>query len=902
MISNGTGHPTDKPWSIGGDDILERLSVSKDRGLTGTDVVERRREYGKNVLREAERESAWRIFLNQFKNLIIGLLGAAAVISFLFGETAEGFAIIVVILINAAIGYFTEIKAVRSMESLRKLGTVDAVVRRDGKPRKIPAEEIVPGDIVIFEGGDIITADIRLLEGSRLEVDESTLTGESVPVGKDIKTVDEDTPIAERTGMLFKGTSVSRGSGEGVVVATGMETELGRISSLVAEAEKESTPLEERLDRLGHNLIWVTLGIVAVIATIGVIRGSKLFLMIETAIALAVAAIPEGLPIVATIALARGMLRMARRNALINRLASVETLGTTNVICTDKTGTLTENRMTVTEIRTPGRDFIIDDDRFYIEQNGKKTKYEPEMNDPLSVILRSGVLCGNASLNEDDEEDSETRVGDPMELAILEAGRKAGLARESLREKMPETREEAFDSDTKMMATFHRANGNQFVAVKGAPEEVLESCTKFRQDDNGSREMNSTIRDNWRRTNEDLAARGLRVLAFAYKETEAVDEDPYKDLTFLGMMGFMDPAREDVTESIALCRQAGIRVIMITGDQPLTAETIAASVGIGGEDEKIEVINGRDLKKYEEMDDTDRERAVNAQIFARVSPRQKLDIITLHQKRGAIVAMTGDGVNDAPALKKADIGIAMGQRGTQVAREAADMVLKDDAFSSIVAAVEQGRIIFNNIRKFVFFLLSCNVSEILSVGIASSIDIPLPILPLQILFLNLVTDVFPALALGVGEGDREIMNHPPRGAAEPIITGRQWVLVGGYGVLIAGCVLGALSISVHWLEIDHDQAVTISFLTLALSQLWHVFNMRNADTGVFVNEITKNKYIWGALAICVALVLVAIYIPGLSHIMRLESPGGIGWSLAIGFSLVPLFVGQILKGLKVDVW
>jgi len=898
MTDNDVMSPIDKPWSLASENILDRLSVSKDRGLSDQEIDRRRLKFGRNTLREAERKSFRQILFDQFKNLIIVLLAVAAVLSFLFGENVEGLAIIAVILINAAIGFFTEIKAVRSMESLRKLGSVDAIVRRDGKSQKIPAEEIVPGDIILFEGGDVITADIRLIEASRLEVDESALTGESVPVGKENKTVDEDSPIAERTGMLFKGTSVSRGSGEGVAVATGMNTELGRISSLVEEAEQESTPLEERLDRLGHNLIWVTLVLTAVIAILGVLKGSKIFLMIETAIALAVAAIPEGLPIVATIALARGMLRMARRNALINRLASVETLGTTNVVCTDKTGTLTENRMTVSILRLPEGNIVIDGDTFYLEQDGNREKFEPREDSGLEAILTTGVLCNNAVFNKKDN--GNAHIGDPMELALLAAGEKAGLDKKSLIKKMPEEREEAFDSETKKMATYHRSDGKLFVAVKGAPEEVLNVCTKVGSEKGRTEVMTERIRDRWRKTNEEMASEGMRVLALASKEADSTGEKPYEGLTFLGMMGLLDPAREDVRESIALCHKAGIRVIMVTGDQPLTARNIAATVGIADDEKEIEIINGRELKKYDEMSDTDKDTAIKAQIFARVSPRQKLDIITLHQKRNSIVAMTGDGVNDAPALKKADIGIAMGRRGTQVAREAADMVLKDDAFSSIVAAVRQGRIIFDNIRKFVFYLLSCNVSEILAVGVASTVDIPLPILPLQILFLNLVTDVFPALALGVGEGNKEIMNHPPRGAAEPIITRRQWGLIGGYGIIIAGCVLAALAVSVHWLEIDREQAVTISFLTLALAQLWHVFNMRAAGTGIFINEITRNKYVWGALMLCVALILIAVYVPGLSHIMKLESPGRIGWSVAIGFSLVPLVIGQIMKLIKVD--
>jgi len=905
-MNDNTGNAAvNKPWSWSVEDVLDRLSVSREKGLSENEVSERRKKFGKNALREARKKSIWQILLNQFKNLIIILLAVAAVLSFAFSENVEGFAIVAVILINGAIGFFTEIKAIRSMESLRKLGSVDAVVRRDGESQKIPAEEIVPGDIVVLEGGDIITADIRLIEASKLQADESALTGESVPVSKNREAANEEAHIAERTGMLFKGTAVTRGSGEGVVVATGMNTELGQISSLVEKAEDETTPLEKRLDSLGHKLIWVTLFLTAVIATLGILRGAEVFLMIETAIALAVAAIPEGLPIVATIALARGMMRMAKRNALINRLSSVETLGTTKIICTDKTGTLTENRMTVTEIRFPGKSIFIENNAFYLKRDGDKAEIDPDNSEELKSILKTAVLCNNASLKNkeanDDDNGNESGIGDPMELALLAAGAKVGFSREGLRDKMPERREEAFDSESKKMATYHQTDGNYFVAVKGAPEEILEVCSKIRTENDGGDELTDEIRDRWLKTNEEMAADGLRILAFASKQVDSLDEEPYRDLTFLGMVGLLDPAREDVAESIALCHKAGMRVIMVTGDQPLTAKNIAAAVGISNDEDKIEIVNGRDLKKYDEMSDSDKEQTASAQIFARVSPHQKLDIITLHQKRDAVVAMTGDGVNDAPALKKADIGIAMGLRGTQVAREAADMVLKDDAFSSIVAAVRQGRIIFNNIRKFVFYLLSCNVSEIIAVGAASTADAPLPILPLQILFLNLVTDVFPALALGVGEGDKDIMNYPPRGTGEPIITRGHWLLIGGYGIIIAGSVLASLYVAINKLGLEGHDAITVSFLTLAFAQLWHVFNMRSPDAGVFVNEITKNKYVWGALALCTVLLLLAVYVPGFSHVMKLNSPGAVGWSVVLGFSLIPLFIGQIMKLFKIDV-
>jgi len=884
MTNSNDRNPAAHPWTKSANELLEKYSVSANDGLSDSDVKERKKRFGPNLLRETKTKSRWQVLVEQFKSLIIGLLAVASILSFIFGDLAESFAIIIVIIINAAIGYFTEIRAIRSMEALRRLSRVDTRVRRNGKTELVAAKELVPGDIIILEGGDIITADARILKASRLQVDESSLTGESVPVAKTEEKLDQDTPLADRANMLYKGTAVTRGSCRGVIVATGLQTELGQISELVAEAEKQATPLEKKLDRLGHNLLWVTLIIASIITILGIIRGKEIFLMIETGIALAVAAIPEGLPIVATIALARGMLRMARRNVLINRLASVETLGATNVICTDKTGTLTENKMTVTELTLEsGR----------VELNSPDAS-EPKSNKDYQVIieeaLKIGALCNNASLSDTEQSDG---IGDPLEIALLIAGKNAGLDKKSLLEKMPLKKEEAFDSSSKMMATFHEDDEGLYVAVKGAPESVIDVCDKIRTPD-GTASMTEETRSRWTDLNNEMAGDGLRVLAVASKQAGSTEEAPYENLTLVALLGLEDPPRSDIHESIKLCHEAGIKVVMITGDQPVTARSIAYSVGLTT-DENADVIHGRDIEEPDKLSKSGLKRILGALIFARVSPKQKLDLISAHQNNGAVVAMTGDGVNDAPALKKADIGIAMGQRGTQVAREAADMILKDDSFSSIVAAVEQGRVIFENIRKFVFFLLSCNVSEILVIGSASMINAPLPILPLQILFLNLVTDVFPALALGIGEGDKKIMEQPPIGSHEAIIGRKQWLYIGGYGLLITASVLGAFGIAFEYLNMDYSRAVSVSFLTLALSQLWHVFNMRDYNSGVLINEITRNRYIWGALALCVLMLIAAVYLPGLSDVMRLSHPGWDGWVVIILMSLVPLLVGQVIK-------
>ena len=892
-----------KPWSLSDTDALETLEVSLEDGLGAEEVRRRRQQYGQNRLRSAERRRAIDILAEQFKSVIVALLAAAAVVSFAFGEVVEGVAIGVVILINAVIGFVTELRAVRSMEALQELSQVSAKVRRDGEATEVPAEEVVPGDILLVEAGDVVTADVRLLEASKLQASESALTGESVPVSKQTDSVQADTPLAERASMLFKGTAVTRGSGKGVVVATGMDTELGHISSLVEEAEQETTPLQRRLTELGHRLIWVTLGIAAVVTVSGALSGRDVLLMIRSGIALAVASVPEGLPIVATVALARGMWRMAKRNAVVNRLSAVETLGSTNVILTDKTGTLTENRMTVTHVVVPAAE----DDAFGIDVDGEGLETDGRFSrdgDPIDlseheVLRRSlevGVLCNNAALTQDDGAEEASAVGEPTEVALLVAGAKAGMNRGELTAELPEVREVAFDPQIKMMATFHEqpdGNDGYRVAVKGAVGPVIESSTHTLTDQ-GRRELTEEERQKWINRNEEMAERGLRVIATATKVSDSTDADPYAQLTFLGLQALLDPPRDDVRDSIKAAQDAGVRVVMVTGDQPATARNVALAVGLV-DDPDAEVIRGGDLASLDDLSAAERERVLQAPILARVSPEQKLDLIALHQEHGAVVAMTGDGVNDAPALKKAEIGVAMGLRGTQVAKEAADMVLKDDRFSTIVAAIQQGRTIFNNIRKFVLYLLSCNVAEIIVVGLASLANAPLPILPLQILFLNLVTDVFPALALGVGKGDPHVMDRPPRDREEPVLMRQHWLGIVGYSSVISVAVLGALAVAVLWLGIGETRAVTISFLTLAFAQLWHVFNMRDHGTGLIDNDVVRNPWIWGALALCTVLLVAAVYVPGLADLLQVERPGAEGWALILGASSIPWFAGLIAK-------
>ncbi len=889
----------EQPWAKSVDGLLQTLDVEEETGLSASEVERHREHYGENRLRDTETRSAWQILLEQFKSLIVALLAVAAVLSFAFGDWVEGVAVLVVIIINAVIGFVTELRAVRSMEALQQLSSVSAKVRREGDVQTIPAEALVPGDIVVLSGGDVITADVRLTEASKLQVDESALTGESVPVTKQVDPVEEETPLAERASMAYKGTAVTRGAGEGVIVTTGMETELGQISTLVQEAEEEATPLEERLEALGRKLIGVTLGIAALVAVSGIIAGREISLMIETAIALAVASVPEGLPIVATVALARGMWRMAQRNALINRLSAVETLGATNVILTDKTGTLTENRMTVSQIALATRNIQVSGEGLDLtgdfDHDGQML--DPSQDEGLRQILDVGVLCNNAELHRSEENgDAVTAVGDPLEVALLVAGRKAQMRRDDRLRALPEAREVAFDAQSKMMATFHETDDGYRVAVKGALEAVLDASDHVFTE-SGLQELTQASRSDWQDRNQALAENGLRIIALATKTVDNPDSDPYTGLTFLGLAALLDPPREEVRESLKACQTAGIRVVMVTGDQPATARNVALAVGLT-DDEDPRVVYGQNLDDLQELDQEKRQDLLKTSIFARVTPKQKLGLIELHQDSGAIVAMTGDGVNDAPALKKADIGVAMGERGTQVAREAADMILKDDAFSTIVVAVEQGRAIFDNIRKFVLYLLSCNVAEILVVGLASIVNAPLPIRPLQILFLNLVTDVFPALALGVGEGDPHIMQRPPRDPEEPVLAQQHWMSIGAYSMLITFAVLGILGLALTQLGLEQQRAVTLSFLTLAFAQLWHVFNMRDPGSHWLRNDVSRNLYVWGALVLCILLLLLAVYVPFLANLLRVTPPSFKNWLIVLGFSFMPLVIGQVVKWLR----
>lgn len=874
------------PHACTSDQVLSLLASNPESGLSSAEAERRLTAWGPNTLRTRKSAKSITLLLNQFESPVVWLLAAAALIAFLFGEWKEATTVVIVLVINAAIGFVTELRAVRSMEALRGLASLTTRVRRDGHAQLVAGEDLVPGDIVLLEGGDRVTADLRLLEASNLSADESMLTGESVAVSKRVQAVEADLTMGDRASMVYKGASLASGTGIGIVVATGMASELGKISKLVEEATPEHSPLERQLQRLSGQLIRFTLLIVALIAAAGMIAGRDIYLMIESAIALAVAAIPEGLPIVATMALARGMWRMAKQNALIERLSAVETLGATTIILTDKTGTLTENRMRLRELDLPDGFLTLDHASCGFVKDSRPIAPSDLPN--LGQALVAMVLCNNAELDEAGKD----HTGDPLEVALLEAGRVGDMRQTPLLRQHPKVAEVAFDSDSRKMATMHGNGDALLVCVKGAPEAVLENATAI-LNDGKTVPLSPSDRQEWNARTNAMAGRGMRVLALATKQAANADEPVYEGLTFLGLLGLHDPPRAEVRNAIARCHDAGIRVVMITGDHAATASAIAAQIGLSGE--QIRLMEGRTLKSRPDLTHSELENVRKADVFARVSPAQKLDLVSIYQADGEIVAMTGDGVNDAPALKKADIGVAMGLRGTQVAREAATMVLRDDAFGTIVSAIREGRVIFSNIQRFVMYLLSCNLSEVLVVGLAIMLGLPLPLLPLQILFLNLVTDIFPAFALGLGEEDGHVLNDPPRDPRKSIVTRSMWLEMIGHSISITLATLGALVLARFVFLLDRQETVTVSFLTLAFAQLWHVFNMRDARSGWVVNAVSRNPFVWAALTVSSAFLLAVVFIEPFAEVLELQPPSMTAWNLIIAMSLAPLIPGQIGK-------
>ncbi|HUU69296.1 MAG TPA: cation-transporting P-type ATPase [Planctomycetota bacterium] len=880
------------------DDVAGILHADLEQGLSTHQVKRRHAHFGPNKLLAARKASAVAILLAQFKSLMVLLLAVAAGVGFATRQPGEGASIAVVILLNAAIGFVVEYKANRAMEALQKLGIQDTVAIRNGRRSQVNAVELVPGDLVEFEAGDSVTVDCRLAEASGLRVQEAALTGESLPVNKSTPPIDDpDRELAERTNMLYKGTTVVSGSAKAIVVTTGMTTEVGRIALLVKQAREEETPLEVGLRKLSRSLIILCLGVAALVTILGIASGRDVTRMIMTGLALAVAAVPEGLPVVATIGLAVGMRRMARRNALIRRLPAVETLGSANVICTDKTGTLTENEMTAVRYELVDGPIHVTGTGF--EPKGEFRKdgraIDPAANEPLRLALICGMLCSNSSLARNPETGEWTVTGDPTEGALVVAAVKAGLDQDELREQYDELRETPFSPEKAMMATQHRGpDGRVYTFVKGAAQRVFDACTAVHTP-SGPRPVLDDVRRHFDQAQEELADDALRVLALAYKVTDT-PEEPYRGLTLLALAGLYDPPREEVAEAIKRFNDAHIRTVMITGDHPLTAKAVGRTLGIIGDDG--EMISGRELAEM--PTEALAERADTVNVYARITPEDKVKIVRALQKKGHVVAMLGDGVNDAAALKTANIGVAMGIGGTDLAKETSDIVLLDDRFVTVAAAIEEGRLVLANIKKFIHYLFSCNLSEILTVFLGSITNLPLPLLPLQILWLNLVTDVFPALSLAFEPPERELMKRPPRPATEDIFSARIKRAVVGHGLLITTATLGAFlwglkSASGTPQEVNMT-AQTVCFMTIALSQLFHAWTSRKESLPIMrPGEVFSNPYMIGAAVLTVGLQMVAIYVRPLGRVLHTVPLTLEQLAAVFFFSLGPLMLAQALR-------
>jgi len=824
--------------ALGVEQALARLGVDARAGLSETEAARRLAAHGPNALPEARRRRPWRMLLDQFADFMILVLIAAAIVSGLIGEAADTLAIVVIVVLNAVIGFVQEYRAARAMEALKKMAAPLARVRRDGRESTIATQALVPGDIVLLEAGNVVPADLRLIEAAQLRCAEAALTGESHPVEKSPVAVEgAGVPLADRTSMAYRGTLVANGRAVGVVVATGPATELGRIARLLAGAEETKTPLQKRLARFGNRLAWAVLAICAIVFVAGLARGEAPVLMFLTAVSLAVAAIPEALPAVVTIALALGAYRMVRQNAIVRRLFAVETLGSITFICTDKTGTLTENRMRAEAFRVCGAEAPEDPAR-----------------EPWRSFFEALALCNDARLR------AGQALGDPTEVALLEAARDHGADQAVLEASRPRVAELAFDSGRKRMSTLHREGDRILAYVKGAPEAVLPAAA-WLHTAAGPAPLDA---QEWLRQADRLAAAGLRVLAIAFREFEAVPAEPEeaeRGLVLLGLVGLMDPPRPEAAAAVAECRAAGIVPVMITGDHPATARAIARRLGII--EDHGEVMTGAQLARLDAPTLASRVREVRA--YARVDPEQKIRIVTALQAAGESVAMTGDGVNDAPALRRADIGVAMGKGGTDVAREAAHMVLLDDNFATLVHAVREGRRIFDNIRKFIRYVMTGNSGEIWTLFLAPFLGLPIPLAPIHILWVNLLTDGLPGLALASERAEHDIMRRPPRAPGESIFAGGMWQHMVWVG-LTMGAVCLALQAWAWGSGTAHWQ--TMVFTVLTLSQLGHCLAVRSERDSVFSIGPWSNRPLTASLVLTFVLQMATIYVPALNPVFK----------------------------------
>jgi Ca2+-transporting ATPase len=933
----------ERDWhALGAAEAAKILDTPVETGLNADEAARRLEQYGRNEISGAPRPTFLQLLLAQFNNFIILLLVAAAGISGLLGEWIDAGAILAIVVLNATLGVIQERRAEEALAALKKLAAPEAQVLRDGSRRSLPGPELVPGDIVFIEAGNFVPTDLRLLETVNLRLEEAALTGESVPVAKDAAALLEaDAPLGDRSNSAYMGTLVNVGRGRGLVVATGMQTQIGRIAALLQGVEKETTPLQKRLDGLGKLLGGAALAVCSLVFLLGLLRGHAPLEMFMLAVGLAIAAVPEGLPAVVTISLALGMREMVKRHALIRRLASVETLGSTTVICSDKTGTLTQNKMTVTRLWADG-DLLRVTDAGNILAGEFLANGQPVNLDEHPAVLTAlwiGALNNDAHLElaGDAQGPGGTYrlVGDPTEGALLAAAAKANSLPRPLNRSYPRVAEVPFDATRKNMITVHHiddprhADSSPFneshkgsghiVAVKGAPDMVLNLCTLYQRRDNTPAPLDEAQKRRVLEANDAMSRDALRVLGLAYRvDREMPDvsdiQSLERDLVFVGLAGMIDPPRSEVAPALALAKSAGIRTIMITGDYPSTARAIADSIGLLRPGHQV--LTGRQV---DALDDKELQRDVErTDVFARVSPENKLRIVNALRANGEVVAMTGDGVNDAPSIKAADIGVAMGITGTDVAKQSADMVLTDDNYASIVSAVEQGRVIYDNIRKFVFFLLSSNVAEIMIIFLAMLAGLPTPLTVIQLLWLNLLTDGAPALALAMEKGDPDIMGRTPRPPKEPVINatmrlgiiiqtcaqtgavlaafalGLLWHLRGG-AVMPAGANPLSFLLGYDWRGVDVQSAETMAFITLSLCELFRAYTVRSERLSVFKLGVFSNRYMQYAVGLSLVLLALVVSVPFLQPVFNTHFPTAREWAVVLTLSLLPAAAEELTK-------
>jgi len=918
--------------SMNNTDVLQELETLPETGLTTEKVKARQEKYGPNELTEAPPTTFWEMLWAQINSFVIYMLIGAAIISALLSDYTEAAAIMAIVILNAIMGIIQESRAEAALAALKKLAAPEASVLRDGHRVSIPATQLVPGDIVFLEAGNYIPADVRLLEAVNLRIDEASLTGESVPVEKNAQSrLEADIPLGDRKNTAFMGTLVNYGRGKSVVVSTGMNTQLGMIATMLQRVETEETPLQRRLDSLGKVLGWGSLIVCGLVFVIGVIRfllepGHASFFSPEAlthftesfmiAVSLAIAAVPEGLPAVVTISLALGMREMVQRHALIRKLSSVETLGSATVICSDKTGTLTQNEMTVTRLWAGGEFVGVTGSGYTpvgeFTRDGKSVTLDKYP--AVKTALWLGTLNNDAQLEHSGEQagqETYRMIGDPTEGAILVAALKAGASAISLNQAYPRKQEIPFDSTRKRMVTIHAVEAPEdqdisplekedskrewyIVAVKGAPDVVLDLCSHVQTLDNGDQKMT----DDWRKkvlaANDAMTVDALRVLGVAYRMVpvlpdEINSDELEKDLTFVGLIGMIDPARTEVSEALNVARDAGIRTIMITGDYPKTAKAIAEEIGLLSANHKV--MTGSELNELSDEEMIENVKVTD--VYARVSPEHKMRIVDALRANQEVVAMTGDGVNDAPAIKRADIGVAMGITGTDVAKGTADMVLTDDNYASIVSAVEQGRVIYSNIRKFVYYLLSCNAAEIMIIFLGTLFGWPVLLTAIQLLWLNLVTDGAPALALGTEPGDPDIMEQPPRPPNEPIIN--KYMLI---GIIVQTIAITVVTLAAFALGNPNGNiafAETMAFVTLSISELFRAYTARSEFYPLTKIGLFKNKFMNWAVLGSLVLILVVVYVPFLQPIFNTASLGWEHWLEIIPLVLIPSVAAELTK-------